>query len=280
MAHESESGKENRFRESERGFESYLLRISDCPMPMADRIQKKRQFVCSICHKEFKNNAGLSIHFKWCRTKQQKEVALKNGELICDFGCGQVAHYLFKSGNVCCSNHTSRCPVLRKRDSLRKKGRPPSWMNDPSKGMRGKTPWNKGLTVDDYAAILGEEKAAAFRENLHRALQGRQGVDTWARMSDHDQEAAKQKIRTSIRQRYDEGWMPKAGRCKKIWYQGPVCGKVSLDGFWELLVAIYFDALQLDWIRNTVQFDYINLKGKKAKYTPDFYVKDWGKYIE
>jgi hypothetical protein len=247
------------------------------PMLTSLRTQKDRQWICPLCHKRFENKAALSNHYKACRVKQQQEIALKNGELVCDYGCGRVAQYQFRNGRVCCSKGTSSCPAMRRKNSIGNTGRKYQWEHGHPKGMKGKVPWNKGLTVDDYPGLLGAEKVASYRQKLRSSLQGK---NAWTRMSERAQEEAKQKLTESIEQRYDTGWMPKAGRCKKIRYESAVCGRVSLDGFWELLVAIYLDFLNVTWVRNTRKFEYVNLQGNRATYTPDFYVKDWNKYIE
>jgi len=41
--------------------------------------------------------------------KQTKPVKIETTEL-CDFGCGQIAKYKFKSGTICCSINTNNCP--------------------------------------------------------------------------------------------------------------------------------------------------------------------------
>jgi hypothetical protein len=90
----------------------------------------------------------------------------------------------------------------------------------------------------------------------------------------------KEKQRNRILKRYEDGWMPKAGRCKKIKYESPVAGLISVDGTWELAVAKYLDKLKYNWRRNTKRFQYINLQGKISHYTPDFYVEELGGYLE
>lgn len=92
-------------------------------------------------------------------------------------------------------------------------------------------------------------------------------------------EQTKELLRKSIVKRYEDGWMPKAGRCKKYIYESPVAGKVSLDGTWELTTAKWLDYKGFTWKRNTKRFRYTNLKGKVSHYTPDFYVEDIG-YVE
>ena len=88
------------------------------------------------------------------------------------------------------------------------------------------------------------------------------------------------KLRQIILERYENGWMPKAGRCKKYKHNSLIAGKISVDGTWELKTAKYFDSLGVKWKRNTKRFKYINLEGKVSHYTPDFWIDDWDTYIE
>ena len=32
---------------------------------------------------------------------------------LCNYGCGQIALYKFKSGKICCSQHYNSCPEKR-----------------------------------------------------------------------------------------------------------------------------------------------------------------------
>ncbi len=61
------------------------------------------------------------------------ESSLKIEKPVCDFGCGQEAHYLFKTGRWCCSEKFHNCPGMKKR-----------W----SELQKGSTPWNKGKTYN------------------------------------------------------------------------------------------------------------------------------------
>jgi len=35
--------------------------------------------------------------------------------MICDYGCGQTANYLYKNGKHCCSKNFRMCPNMRKK---------------------------------------------------------------------------------------------------------------------------------------------------------------------
>jgi len=100
-------------------------------------------------------------------------------------------------------------------------------------------------------------------------------------MSPEIRKQTKRKLRDSINKRYEEGWQPKAGSCKKYWHESDIAGRVSLDGTWELAVARYFDNKNYEWRRNTKGFEYYNeIEERKAKYIPDFFLKEEDVYIE
>ena len=93
-------------------------------------------------------------------------------------------------------------------------------------------------------------------------------------------EEFKIKQRDRIISRYEAGWMPKAGRCKKYKYTSPIAGEVYLDGTWELAVAKWLDKKEYKWKRNTKRFQYTNLKGTISHYVPDFWVEELKSYVE
>ena len=93
-------------------------------------------------------------------------------------------------------------------------------------------------------------------------------------------EEFKLRQRDRIIARYEAGWMPKAGRCKKYKYVSPIAGEVYLDGTWELAVAKWLDKKQYNWKRNTKRFQYTNLKGTISHYVPDFWVEELNSYVE
>lgn len=48
----------------------------------------------------------------------------------------------------------------------------------------------------------------------------------------------------------------------------------------EIEVAKVLDILNIKWVRNKKGFEYTDLKNKKRKYYPDFYIEDYDFYIE
>jgi len=173
---------------------------------------------------------------------------------LCFYGCNKESKYQLKNGKFCCESNPAKCEIIKEkqRERIRTKGH--------SKGFSGKTPWNKGLKGDPRC----------------KSNKGQYGY--WN--GKHHSEETKKLMREKILIRYENGWMPKAGRCKKINYNSPIAGEVLVDGNWELLLCKYLDFLNLTWYRNKKRFPYKHLSGKDSNYTPDFYVKEWNSFVE
>lgn len=69
------------------------------------------------------------------------------------------------------------------------------------------------------------------------------------------------------------------GHSKLIDYYSPIAGSMKLNQE-EIRLAKVFDDLKLNWKRNWVGFPYIDLKGRKRNFYPDFYVFNFDYYIE
>lgn len=200
-------------------------------------------------------------------------------EPICDYGCNQPAKHIFKSGNHCCSHSTSKCPAMRGKNSsivklVRQERGDSFWANGHPKGMAGKTHPFRNKTYDE---IYGDSRSATIKQQISDANRGNQ---SWHALGKETKDRLADEQRARIISRYEQGWLPKAGRCKKIRYISPVAGEVLLDGTWELAVAQYMDRNGWHWIRNTKRFPYINLKGTVSHYTPDFHVEELNGYLE
>jgi hypothetical protein len=194
-------------------------------------------------------------------------------EILCQYGCGKKANYQFKNGKWCCSKDFRSCEAIIEKINEQKRGKIPNWKNGHPRGMRGKKPFLKGKT---YEEAFGEERSKEIREKISNGLIG---ISTGIASTPEKEEMRKDKIRKKTIKRYDDGWMPKAGRCKKILYESKICGNVSLDGTWELLLAEFLDNNNVDWKRNTKRFDYF-FEDKWRHYTPDFYLPKINIYIE
>jgi len=175
---------------------------------------------------------------------------------LCCLGCRTPARFVSKSGKFYCSSNANKCTSKRMKDSAAKKGINPFEGKEHPKGAKGKTwklkkthiPWNKGLCGD--VRCSQEPKTEDARR------------------------IKSEKCRKAIQERYDAGWNPKAGRCKKIKYVSPIAGEVLLDGTWELTVAQHLDKKGYNWQRNTKRFQYINTHGKLSNILRIFLLKN------
>ena len=136
-------------------------------------------------------------------------------------------------------------------------------------GGQGKPTWCKGLTKSD-------SRVASMALKISQSMAGH---TTWESISEEAKERHRLKASVNIQERYASGWMPKAGRCKKIHYLSPIAGDVLLDGSWELLVAGWLDKHTVSWVRNKKRFPYEDA-GRVRYYTPDFYLLEKDLYLE
>lgn len=164
------------------------------------------------------------------------------------FYCKGKAQYQLKNGRWCCSKSSNSCPAQRRKNSQSNKGKTRHTPEHLSQISKEKKKWNSGRT---YEEVLGKEKANAIKKKL--SVYFRENPITCTPEKDLER---REKQSQAIKKRYAEGWMPKAGRCEKIRYASPIAGKVLLDGSWELEVAKFLDAQQIDWRRNKNRFAY------------------------
>jgi len=144
---------------------------------------------------------------------------------------------------------------------------------------KGCAAWNKGRSNIE---IYGEHKAAQIKEKSSNSIQLVVNTtgSSWSKMSAKQQTEFKEKHRLAINKKYEQGWLPKAGRCQKINYHSLMAGYITVDGTWEYELAVYLDENQINWRRNKERFPYINEQDKQSFYTPDFYIVDHDLYIE
>lgn len=188
----------------------------------------------------------------------------------CDYGCGGESKFFFKNGKGCCENSPNKCPAKRQRDSEKKKGKFNGiqyWNIDGFK----KHAWNKGKTLIETHGIEASKK---IKEKMSKNQKGGGRAST-----EEGEKERRKKLSEVIKKRYDNGWLPKAGRCEKIKYDSKYYGVVSLDGNWELSVAKYLDDNNIEWVRNKKRFKYYD-GDKERFYTPDFYLVKENKFIE
>jgi hypothetical protein len=193
----------------------------------------------------------------------------------CEYGCGKDSITQLKNGKWCCSLSPNSCTSNRKKNSV---SATKKLKKDYEEGLRkshfieyNKTnPHNqKGWIPSETAKENWEKSATLGIGRIGKGLSSTIKKETDRRKS----------ISKSISRRYENGWMPKSGRCEKIKYKSEIAGEVLLDGTWELGVAKHLDKEKINWKRNTKKFIYY-FNDKKRRYTPDFYLIDTNEYLE
>lgn len=187
---------------------------------------------------------------------------------ICDYGCGGESNFVMKNGKNCCSKHYSSCPAIKEKNS---KGVSKSLKEQYENGVRTShfVEYNKSHFRHEVGVWSHTEETKDLLSKTSKGVSDTEG-----------EKERRRKISDSIKKRYEDGWMPKAGRCKKIRYTSNIAGEVLLDGGWELSVAEYLDDNKIDWVRNVEKFVYVDSNGKERKYTPDFYLKESDTFLE
>lgn len=217
--------------------------------------KKKQKVNCSYCNKEYivlvtERGYNKGMYKKYCsRSCAMKQVDKMLGEFLECPWCYKVFIWSGLRSHIW-HKHT-------------KEGR----KFYPRLKRTGSIPWNKGLTkeTDKTVKMIGEK--------VSKTTKGRPGV----KLSNQ----TKKKISEYMLEKYKNGYSYTGCFVKKYDYESPIAGRVSLDGTWELRVAIFFDGSELNWRRNTNRFKYINPKtNNESTYIPDFYVHDWETYIE
>lgn len=228
----------------------------------------KHECVCEICEKKFKTERGYKIHLKY-NTCQKKRNEKENKKL---------------KNKLRIEENTKKyvvCPICNMNVKFynlgfhkwKKHGDGIEYIIPRKSGIPGKSGIPSPFKGKKIEELYSPEKCAQIREKI--------GSPSGKGKTKDIELARREKISISIKERYREGWMPKAGRCKKIKYYSNIAGNVLLDGTWELNVAKYFDENNVNWKRNIKKFQYNNtIKNTISHYTPDFYLPDENKYIE
>lgn len=132
----------------------------------------------------------------------------------------------------------------------------------PTFGLKFKI-WNKGLTSETDERV--KKYTRSMTKTIRRKIED--GTFVFPKISEEGRK------RISIHQSlFNNG-----GRCK--WYD--VAGQ-KVQGTWERDIALKFEEMGIHWKKVTSSehsFVY-ELGGKIRRYTPDFYLKEYGVYLE
>lgn len=207
---------------------------------------------CSICNKQV-SKINLKKHFDWHKRNpnilmRKEYISLNHEGLTCQY-CGKVC----KSRNSL-AQHEIRC-----------KQNPNRIMLDPSNGGGG---WNKGLTkeTDERVKKGSESLLKTYQNGYINPRKGKPGTF----LGKHHTEKTKAKIRQAAIDNDLGGWNYNCD----IEYKG-----IHLDSSYELAVAKSLDENKIKWLRPKKLF-YVDKKGKKHYYFPDFYLPDYDVYLD
>lgn len=96
-----------------------------------------------------------------------------------------------------------------------------------------------------------------------------------------DENSRREKISNAMKKNPNGGgYRIGSGRCRGLWYDSLIAGRVYLDSSYEHRIALYLDKKNISWCKNKKKFSYIDENGKKRNYTPDFYLHDLDLWIE
>lgn len=190
---------------------------------------------------------------------------------LCDYGCGQEAHYQMKNGKWCCMPRCCQCPEIKRKNSLGMKKAYKEGILDAKQIYQNKSQeskdrmiWGKGQTKETNESIRKQS------ETVKRKYQSGELVGTFT--GRHHTQETKNKISKGTSKSYNYEADRKSGRGKKGSYKGFWC-----DSTYELAYIIYCIDHNISIIRNKEYFEYEYL-GKKHRYYPDFIVD--GELIE
>jgi len=133
---------------------------------------KKQLWTCYICGNVFIDKAAYIIHSRKHSNHNNKEEFfdselvssyLSSGLLLCQYGCETPAKYIIGKKKLCCSQTTSGCPELIRKNKESHKNWNPSlcWKNGHPRGHLGKPAWNKDLTKDSNEIVRDSCSKAA-----------------------------------------------------------------------------------------------------------------------
>lgn len=235
-----------------------------------------KEYICKKCLQNIGNSREK--HTASCNGKGKQRakdinyvVNPENYSSLCDMGCGNPALFNYKNGKSYCCKLGAKCPVKVEKDSKLKQGVNPFANVPHHRCMSGINAWNKGLTKETNESL--KRQGETFKKTYQLIGDQRKKI--------HHTEETKARISESTKQRYLDGWHnPTCGRAKSYPYTSPIAGSIHLTGTWEVAFATILDQLGIQWVHNRKRFNYIKPNGKSATYLPDFYVTQWGSYVE
>lgn len=97
-----------------------------------------------------------------------------------------------------------------------------------------------------------------------------------------EQPELKKRIADSVSEAWADGKYEGVaiGRCKWYEHKKPDGTVVKCQGTWELAFARWMDGQNLTYAAHCGRLEYINDEGQIRRYYPDFWVEEWGCYVD
>lgn len=213
----------------------------------------KTKIKCQLCGQEI-SASNYSKHIKRHQnhpeTFNEPKYRLNHDGLVCQF-CGKEC----KNRNSLC-NHERLCKENPDKQQS-------NLINSSGSG------WNKGLTKETDERVL--KGALTYKKHLKEGkictLKGN--------MNPSCRPEVREKISRTCLQKSKEGtWHTSLAKKHHYNYNG-----IDLHGKWEYEFVKYLDSNNIKWERCKERFPYL-FENKTHYYTPDFYLLDYGFYIE
>ena len=216
---------------------------------------------------------------------------IKEINKLCDYGCGQFAHYQFKNGKYCCSKNCSSCPAVRKKNGELNRGKNHWKYNlechkshyciDCNKeigyrAIRCGNCANKGENNPRYGKHFsfetkqkiskvhkGKKLTREHKQKLSKATKGRKLSKKWKQKIGEAMKGrkrmpfskeTKQKMSKIKKNHWQNGDYDDRSICyPNIKYKKKEGNIIYLDSSWELEIAKSLDENDIRWLRPTVK---------------------------
>lgn len=197
---------------------------------------------------------------------------------LCDYGCQNYSNFILKNGKHCCSKHYNSCPELKRKNSESLKKR---YQENP----------NFGFCINYInSGKLGNIARHNLPEEIKKEIYKKQSETLKNTLKNKpiiiDENTIERELKrrskiseTSKKNKKSGGFRYNSGKCKGIWYESKIAGKVFLRGSYEIFYAKYLDYNNIKWEQNLKPFNYI-WNDNEHKYYPDFYLVESDEYIE
>ena len=204
------------------------------------------------------------------------EEIINNVQVLCSYGCDNVAKYKFRNGRLACGKYPASCSVNKTKNAAKQNEIHKQYHDAGQKRKRkshtGHVPWNKGHTKETHPSI------AKSSQTVKEGYASGRNIPTWKGKT-HPKEvreklsaaATNSEHTTNFRHvKYHEVFYPEENKIIKV------------RGTFEREYANYLNEHNIRWRRDkTITLRYsFNESDILRSYRPDFYLIDTDEYIE